>query len=68
MTPTPDQQRPYRPILGFVAGTPILTADGAVPTEELRPGDIIQARPDHHRRGDDENDCPDHDPHWWEWN
>lgn len=28
-----------RPIIGFVSGTPILTPNGAVPIEQIRPGD-----------------------------
>jgi hypothetical protein len=44
----PEQSPPNgtpSPIYGFVAGTPILTADGSKPIEQLRPGDVIQARP-----------------------
>jgi hypothetical protein len=44
MTPTPEQPD-RKPILGFVAGTPILTPNGSVPIEQLRPGDSVQARP-----------------------
>jgi hypothetical protein len=62
----PDQPRPSFPILGFVAGTPILTAQGPVPIEDLKPGDLIETQP-----GDDQaDDKPEaHDePRWWESN
>jgi len=51
----PDQPYPNYPIIGFVAGTPILTPAGHLPIEELRPGDVIRTRPDNHL-GDDELD------------
>ncbi len=44
MPSEPNQPTP-RPILGFVAGTPILTPEGHKLVEQLRPGDMIQARP-----------------------
>jgi hypothetical protein len=40
MTPEPNP-----PILDFVAGTPLLTPEGHKPIEQLRLGDMIQARP-----------------------
>jgi hypothetical protein len=40
---------PHFPILGFVAGTPILTADGPKRFEDIKPGDMIQGQP-----GDDQ--------------
>lgn len=57
----PDQPRPNFPIPGFVAGTPLLSADGAVPIEKLRPDD-------HTEDDDTDCDCPDHNPGWWQWN
>lgn len=45
---------PNFPILGFVAGTPILTARGLVPIEDLKPGDMLQVQPD-----DQDHDKPD---------
>jgi hypothetical protein len=42
MTPTPNQPN-RRPIIGFVAGTPILTADGLKRIEDIKPGDMLQA-------------------------
>jgi hypothetical protein len=57
----PDQPRSNFPIPGFAAGTPLLSADGTVPIEELWP--------DHHPEDDDTDcDCPSHDPRWWQWN
>ncbi len=71
----PDQPRPNMPIIGFVAGTPLLTPAGHKPVEELRPGDFIQTQPGdgqgdgEPQDGHDEGcDCPDHDPRWWEHN
>jgi hypothetical protein len=53
--------RPNRPILGFVAGTPLLTPSGRKPIDQLRPGDLIQTRAD---------DKPEahNEPRWWESN
>jgi hypothetical protein len=42
----PDQPRPNYPILGFVAGTPLLTPSGHKPIEDIKPGDMIQTQPD----------------------
>ena len=64
----------HYPILGFVAGTPLLTSSGHKPIEQVRPGDLIQTQPDD--QGDDapqdvhdeDGDCPDHDPRWWDCN
>jgi hypothetical protein len=47
--PFPDRPQANgipRPILGFAAGTPILTPNGPVPIEQLRRGDFILLRPD----------------------
>jgi hypothetical protein len=71
----PDRTQPSdatpRPILGFAAGTPILTAEGDKPIEELRPGDFIQSRPDGEPPNDDHSDDEDEGaepPRWWEGN
>lgn len=34
------------PIIGFAAGTPLLTANGLERIESIKPGDMIQVRPD----------------------
>jgi hypothetical protein len=36
---------PERPIIGFVAGTPLMTAGGVKAIEEVKPGDTIQVQP-----------------------
>ncbi len=36
-----EHAMPHYPIIGFATGTPILTALGPVPIEELKPGDMI---------------------------
>jgi hypothetical protein len=62
---------PNFPILGFAAGTPLLTADGLKRIEDIKPGDSLQARPDGEQpdygQGDDEHDGPE-PPRWWESN
>jgi hypothetical protein len=58
----PDQPRPSYPILGFVAGTSILTPSGHKPIEAIKPGDLIQTQPD-----DDQAEAHD-EPRWWESN
>jgi hypothetical protein len=63
----PEQPRPNFPILGFVAGTPLLTPEGHKPIDELKPGDLIQTQPDD-GQGDDEPHAHDHEPRWWEGN
>jgi hypothetical protein len=67
-----DQSRPVYPFLGFIAGTPIQTAHGSVPIEELQPGDLIQTQPDdehdNHDPEDHEDDHTGEDAHWREWN
>jgi hypothetical protein len=72
--PVPDQLQPNdgtpRTILGFAAGTPLLTFGGHKPIEELRPGDFLQPRPDGEQpapQGDDEPEGPE-PPRWWERN
>src|SRR5207253_8659949 len=35
-----------KPIIGFVAGTPIRTPEGSKPFEDVKPGDLIVSRPD----------------------
>lgn len=57
-----EEDRGFRPFLGFAAGTPILTADGAVPIEDIRPGDLLDFPPD------DPNDGLDDQPPSWLWN
>ena len=42
MTDQPNR----RPIIGFAAGTPIRTAGGSKPIEDVKPGDFIQTDPD----------------------
>jgi intein/homing endonuclease len=70
----PDQPRPNHPILGFAAGTPLLTADGPKRIEDIKPGDLIQTQPDDDQgdhepeaHGDDGDRLPQ-DPRWWERN
>lgn len=36
---------PHCPFVGFVAGTPILTARAYKPIEDIQPGDMIQVQP-----------------------
>jgi hypothetical protein len=59
---------PY-PFVGFVAGTPILTAKGYKPIEEIKPGDMIQVQP-YDDQGDGKpeahDDQADEEPGWWE--
>jgi hypothetical protein len=52
------------PVVGFVAGTPILTAKGYKPIEDIKPGDMIQVQPDDDQ-GDDKPEAHD-EPRWWE--
>lgn len=70
MTTNPDQPD-RRPILGFVAGTPLLTPEDDKPVEELHPGDCIESGPDGEPpdddQGDNEHDGPE-PPRWWENN
>ena len=68
----PDQPRPNFPILGFAAGTPLLTADGPKRIEDLKPGDMIQMQPDDDQ-GDDEPHAHEDDDQgdelrWWDRN
>jgi hypothetical protein len=63
----PDQPRPNFPILGFVAGTPILTADGPKRIEDIKPGDLIQTQPDDDH-ADDKPEAHHDEPRWWESN
>lgn len=51
-----------RPFLGFAAGTPILTADGTTPIDQLRPGDLLESAPD------DPDTDPEDEPPPWRWN
>jgi len=64
MTPEPSRPAP-KPIIGFVAGTPLLTSEGHKPIKQLRPGDFIQTQP-----GDPPGDGPEdaESPRWWERN
>jgi hypothetical protein len=68
----PDQPRPNFPILGFVAGTPLLTPEGVKRIEDIKPGDIIQSGPDGEQPDDDQGDHEpephDNEPRWWERN
>ncbi|MBY0515149.1 MAG: hypothetical protein K2P78_14745 [Gemmataceae bacterium] len=50
------------PPLGFVAGTPILSAGWSIPIEDLRPGDLIDPSPD------DPDAEPDDELPPWYWN
>jgi hypothetical protein len=57
--PMPDQLQPTdnrRPILGFAAGTPIRTAGGSKPIEDVKPGDFIQTGPDGEEPDDGHDD------------
>jgi hypothetical protein len=59
-------------IIGFVAGTPLLTADGFKAIEDIKPGDTIQVQPDDDQ-GDGKPEVHE-DGHagdtlrWWELN
>lgn len=46
---------PHFPILGFVAGTPLLTVDGPKRIEDIKPGNMIQVQP-----SDDQGDDKPH--------
>ena len=59
----PSPSTAPRLILGFAAGTPVRTASGSKPIEQLHPGDLIQTQPD-----DCEGDHAGEDARWWEWN
>jgi hypothetical protein len=64
-----EQPMPHFPFVGFVAGTPLLTADGPKRIEDIKPGDMIQGQP-----GDDQGDDKPHvheaddELRWWERN
>ena len=72
-TPAND---PNSSLVGFVAGTPILTPEDFKPIDQLRPWDVIQTQDDDqgdpeqsdHDSDDCDGDRPDHDPRWWEHN
>lgn len=69
--PMPDHPRPNFPVIGFAAGTPILTPEGSKPIEDIRPGDLIQTQPDDCEDNHEEEcdgDRTDEDERWWEWN
>lgn len=65
--PMPDQPNDHRrPIIGFAAGTPLLTLEGYKPIEDVKPGDFIQTGPDGEQPDDGHEG---HDPpRWWEQN
>ncbi len=60
------------PIIGFAAGTPILTSSGSKPIESIKPGDLIQTQPDDcesdYEPEDHDDDHTGEDARWWEWN
>lgn len=60
---------PHFPILGFAAGTPLLTANGLKSIDDIKPGDMIQVQPNDDQ-GDDEPHVheDDDEPRWWECN
>ncbi len=60
----PDQPRPNFPVVGFVAGTPLLTPEGFKRMEDIKPGDVIQTQPDNDQGDDYDGD----EPRWWERN
>jgi hypothetical protein len=62
----PDQPRPNFTLLGFAAGTPILTPDGLKRIEDIKPGDVIQTQPDDAQADREPGD--NHAPRWWEHN
>ena len=65
----PHEPHPNFRIVGFVAGTPLLTREGFKRIEELRPGDFIQSGPDGEQPDDGQGD--DHavdERRWWEEN
>jgi hypothetical protein len=61
-----------KPILGFVARTPLVMSGGHKPIEELRPGDFLQSRPTAEGHPDDNQGGHKHEgpepPRWWEGN
>jgi hypothetical protein len=62
----PDQPRPNFPVLGFVAGTPLLTPSGHKRIEDLKPGDLIQTQPDDDQGEHEPEAHDDEPPRWWE--
>ena len=72
MTPEPNQPTP-RPIIGFAAGTPLLTPDGLKRIEDIKPGDMIQVQPGDDQSDDkphvhEDDDQADDELRWWECN
>lgn len=60
---------PHFPILGFAAGTPLLTPNGPKRIEDIKPGDIIQVQPDDDQADDEPHAHEDDDElRWWECN
>jgi hypothetical protein len=73
--PMPDQTPPNntnRCIIGFVAGTPLLTPENLKRIEDIKSGDVIQTQPDDNQgdqKPDPQDDDHAHDEHrWWESN
>lgn len=66
----PDQPHSNHPIIGFAAGTPILTADGPKRIEDIKPGDMIQVQPGDDQADDEPHvhDDQDDELRWWERN
>ncbi len=69
MFPTHKHPMPHFSFVGFVAETPLLTADGPKRIEDIKPGDIIQVQPNDDQ-GDNEPhaDKGDYERRWWERN
>jgi hypothetical protein len=53
----------HRPVIGFMAGTPLLTPEGFKRIEDIKPGDVIQTQPD-----DQGDDKPGAEPGLWDSN
>jgi hypothetical protein len=63
----PDQPHPNFPVVGFVAGTPLLTPEGLKGLEDLKLGDLIQTQPENDHQCDDQEKGLER-PGWWESN
>jgi hypothetical protein len=56
---SPSNGIPPGSIFGFAAGTPILTPNGPIPIDQLRPGDFVQFGPDGSPAADPDADHSD---------
>ncbi len=65
---SPNPSHSLFPIIGFTAGTPIMTAEGYKPIEEIGPGDFIQSGPECEPSDDCDGEEAPEPPRWWEQN